>query len=54
MVKVGLDYGRCNGGADGDGIEHHDQPFESSVVIDLQAYCGPIGSLGGMALLQRV
>ncbi len=51
MVKVGLDHGRCNGGTDGDGIDHHDQPPESSVVIKSQAYCGPIGSIGRMALL---
>ena len=54
MVKVGLDHGRCNGGTDGDGIDHHDQPPESSVVIKSQAYCGPNGSIGRMSLLKRV
>lgn len=42
MVEVGLNHGRCNGGANGKGIEHHDRPSESSGAEHFQTDCGPI------------
>jgi len=42
MVEVGLDHGWCNGGTDGDGIEHHDRSSESSVARQFQADSGPV------------